>query len=149
MKKLPLLLLIVPLLLQANRVKPKVMHAQDRREYHHNYSHSSNHHDRTEDILCSTTEASGEIMFMITVQATSEVTSEGHHGHARLSYLDSNRVEITEDIAKGEGEHLETLLSIIKPDYDKKSLIVIQEHFDELIYLNHNDFLEKVAGLIS
>ena len=149
MRHLPFLLLIVPLLLSANRVKPKVMHAQDRRGYQNNYSNSSNHRDRGEEIFCSTTEASGEIVFMIALQATSQITSEEQYTNARLSYLDNNRVEITEDIAKGEGEHLETLLSMIKPDYNKeKSLIILQENFSELSYLNHHDFIKKIEELI-
>jgi len=148
MKNLPLLLLILPLFLQANRVKPKVMHAQDRRGYHDSYSHSSNHRDTGEEILCGTTEASGEVIVIIAIQATSQATSEEDYGNARLSYLDANRVEVTEDIAKGEGEHLETLLSMIRPDYNKKILITLQENFEELIYLSHHDFLERVEQLI-
>ena len=148
MKFLPLILLIIPILIEAKKVDSKVMHAQDRRAPD-SYSRSSNHRDRGDEILCSTTEASGQIIFMIAVQATSEITSGEHpHSSARLSYLDNNRVEITEDIAKGEGEHLETLLSMIKPDYNKKSLITIQENFDKLIYLNHNEFLDKIESLV-
>jgi len=148
MKNLLLLLLILPLFLQANRVKPKVMHAQDRRGYHDSYSHSSNHRDTGKEILCGTTEASGEMIVIIALQATSEATSEENYGHAQLSYLDDNRIEITEDMAKGEGEHLETLLSMIKPNYNHKVLITLQENFDELIYLKNSDFLNRVEQLI-
>jgi hypothetical protein len=149
MRKLPLLLLIIPLLLPAKRVKPKVMHAQNQRDYHDSYAHSSNQQDRGEEIFCSTTEASGEIVFMIALQTTSEITSEEQYTNSRLSYLDHNRIEITEDIAKGEGEHLETLLSMIKPNYNKKkSLTILQKNFSELSYLNHHDFLKRIETLI-
>jgi hypothetical protein len=150
MTKLSILLIILSFFLQANRVKPKIMHAQDnQRDYHDNYAHSSNHHDKKEEILCSTSEATGQITFMITLQSTTEITSEGHgRNSARLSYIENNRIEITEDIAKGEGEHLETLLKMIKPNFSKKSLEAIQENFDELIYLSHNDFLNKLESLL-
>ena len=151
MKTLLFLLALTPLLLVAKTVKPKVMHAQDR-DYHRHYSHSSNHRDTEDEILSSSAEATGQITVTISLQisteALSEATSEGGHSTARLSYLDNNRIQITEDIAKGEGEYLETLLSMMHLHQDKKSLKKIQNNFDELIYLSHNDFLDKLESLV-
>ena len=61
--------------------------------------------------------------------------------------MDNNRIEITEDIAKGEGEHLETLLSMMNLNKDEATLKRIQKNFNTLIYLNHNDFLDKLESL--
>jgi len=153
MKTLLFLLVLTPLLLVAKTVKPKVMHAHDR-EYQNHYSHSSNHRDTEDEILSSSADATAQITVTISLQisteALSELTSEGggHQGTARLSYLDNNRIQITEDIAKGEGEYLETLLSMMHLNQDKKSLKKIQNNFDELIYLNPNDFLDKLESLV-
>jgi glyoxylase-like metal-dependent hydrolase (beta-lactamase superfamily II) len=153
MKTLLFLLALTPLLLVAKTVKPKVMHAQDR-EYQEHYSHSSNHRNIEDEILSSSVEATGQITVTISLQisteALSEVTSEGGGGHstAHLSYLDNNRIQITEDIAKGEGEYLETLLNMMNLHQDKESLKKIQNSFEELIYLSHNDFLDKLESLV-
>jgi len=153
MKTILFLLALTPILLVAKTIKPKVMHAQDR-DYHAHYSHSSNHRDTEDEILSSSADATAQISVTITLQisteALSEATSEGggHHSNARLSYLDNNRIQITEDIAKGEGEYLETLLSMMHLRQDKKSLKKIQKSFDELIYLSHKDFLDKLESLV-
>ena len=152
MKTLLFLLALTPLLLLAKTINPKIMHAKDR-DYHEHYSHSSNHRDTEDEILSSSADATAQISVTISLQisteALSEATSEGgHHSTVRLSYLDNNRIQITEDIAKGEGEYLETLLSMMHLRRDKKSLKKIQNNFDELIYLSHNDFLDKLESLV-
>jgi hypothetical protein len=153
MKTLLFLLALTPLLLVAKTVKPKIMQAQDR-DYRQHYSNSSNHRDRQEDILSSSADATAQISVTISLQisteALSEATSEGGGGHStvRLSYLDNNRIQITEDIAKGEGEYLETLLSMMHLRQDAQSLQTIQKHFEAFIYLNHNDFLDKLESLV-
>jgi hypothetical protein len=126
-------------------VEPKIMRAQN---YHKNYEHSSHHQDTKNDVLSSSVEASSEIIVMVTVQASSEITSEEHQGEARLSYLDSNRVQITQNIAQGQGEYITTLLEMMKLPTDEESLEKLQKNFDSLIYLSHNDFLDKVEALI-
>jgi len=112
------------------------------------YSHSSHRHSVEDEILSTTTEASAEVSLQISTEASSEITSGEHHGIARISYLDNNRMDITQDIAQGDGEHLRTLLSMMKIPADAKNLEKIQSHFDELIYLSHNDFLNKLQTLI-
>ena len=151
MKTLLFLLALTPLLLVAKTIKPKIMHAQDR-EYHRHYSHSSNNRDTEDEILSSSADATAQISvtisFQISTEALSEATSEGHHSTARLSYLDNNRIQITEDIAKGEGEYLQTLLSMMYLNQDETSLKRIQKNFDALIYLSPNDFLDKLESLV-
>jgi hypothetical protein len=65
-----------------------------------------------------------------------------------MSFLDNNRLEITEEIAQGKGEHIETLLSMMKLKRSQTSLSNIQTHFNELVYLSHSDFLEKLKTLV-
>ena len=142
-------LLILPFLLcsllTAKTVETKEMKAKD---YAKHYDRSSNINSTEDKVISSTAEASAQITIMVTLQASSEVTSGRHSGTATMSFLDNNRLEITEEIAQGEGEHLETLLSMMKLKNDKKSLKKIQNHFDEFIYLSHNEFLDKLKVLI-
>ena len=142
-------LLILPFLLSslstAKTVETKDMRAKD---YTKHYDTSSNVESTEDKVISSTAEASAQITIMVTLQATSEITSGRHGGTtASMSFLDNNRLDITEEIAKGKGEHLETLLSMMKLKKDKKSLTNIQTHFNELIYLSHSDFLEKLKTL--
>ena len=92
-------------------------------QYRHNYEHSSPRERGDDRVISSSAEATGQISVVLTIQGTSEITSRGgrHHGRATMGFLDNNRMQITEDIAKGEGEHLETLLSMMKVKSDKKS----------------------------
>ena len=141
-------LLILPLLcslLTAQTVKTKEMKAKD---YEKHYDNSTNVSTTEERVISSSAEASAQITIMVTIQASTEMTSGRHGGTATMSFLDNNRIEITEEIAKGEGEHLNTLLTMMKLKSDKKSLSNIQSHFDELIYLSHNDFLDKLSSLV-
>jgi len=147
MKNLLLFLLIGTSILSAKTIEPKVMRAQDNNHREH-YDNSSQSHDREDDILSSSAEASSEITLMVSMEASSEVTSETHHGNARLSYLDDNRVQITQNIAQGHGEYLSTLLQMMNLSTDDKSLEKIQKNFDNLVYLPHPDFLDKLEALI-
>jgi len=144
MKKILPLLALSTLLLLGKTVEPKVMRAQNDDDY----SHSSHRHSVEDEILSTTTEASAEVSMRISTEASSEITSGEHHGTARMSYLDNNRMDITQDIAQGDGEHLRTLLSMMKIPSDAKNLEKIQKSFDKLIYLSHNDFLNKLQTLI-
>jgi len=144
MKKILPLLALSTLLLLGKTVEPKVMRAHNDDDY----SHSSHRHSVEDEILSTTTEATAEVSLQISTEASSEITSGEHHGIARISYLDNNRMDITQDIAQGDGEHLRTLLSMMEIPADAKNLEKIQEHFDELIYLSHNDFLNKIQTLI-
>lgn len=141
-------LLILPLffsLLSAETVKSKEMKAQD---YDRHYKRSSNMNTTEDRVISSTAEASAQITVTITLQATSEMTSGRDRNIATMSFLDNNRMQITEEIAQGEGEHLETLLTMMKLKNDQKSLEKIQTHFNELVYLSHNDFLNKLVDLV-
>ena len=147
MTKTLLIIALFGSILSAKPVDTKVMRAKDS-GYSHHYSNSSHHHDTREDILSSSAEATSQISVAIFIQATSEVTSQGAHHSARLSYLDNNRVQITKDIAQAKGEHLETLLTMMELPNNPKNLKNLQENLEELIYLSHDDFLEKLKVLV-
>jgi len=141
-------LLLLPLfcsLLTAQTVETKNMQAKD---YEKHYEKSSNVDSTEERVISSSAEASAQITIMVTIQASSEAISGRDGGNATMSFLDNNRMQITEEMAKGEGEHLETLLSMMKLKKNAKSLENIQLHFNQLIYLSHNDFLDKLSTLV-
>jgi len=141
-------LLLLPLfcsLLTAQTVETKNMKAKD---YEKHYEKSSNVNSTDDRVISSSAEASAQITIMVTIQASSEIISRRHGGNATMSFLDNNRIQITEEMAKGEGEHLETLISMMQLKKGKQSLANIQTHFDELIYLSHNDFLDKLSSLV-
>lgn len=142
MHKIILPLVLGSVLLLGKAVEPKVMRASDR-GHHQNYSNSSHVHDRNERVLSSTAEVSS----VISIEGISQITSHGHHGRARMSYLDNNRVEITQNIAEGQGEHLSTLLTMMNISSDKEKLEKIQKSFDELVYLSHSDFLDRLEEI--
>jgi len=143
-------LLLIPFLcslLSAETVKSKEMRAHDT-NYSKNYDNSSNIETTEDRVISSTADASAQITIMITLQAISEVTSGRSNNMATMSFLDNNRIQITEEIAEGEGEHLETLLTMMKLDKNEENLKKIQNNFENLIYLSHNDFLNKLTTLI-
>jgi ribosomal protein L17 len=144
-KKLLILPFLLCSMLSAKTVESKEMKAKD---YEKHYDRSSNVNSTEDKVISSTAEASAQITIMVTIQASSEIISRRNVGNATMSFLDNNRIQITEEIAKGEGEHLETLLSMLKLKKDKKSLAKIQTHFDELIYLNHSDFIDKLTTIV-
>ncbi len=147
MQKIILFLALSTPLLLAKALEPKVMRATN---YHHHeyYSNSSHIHNAEDDIISSTADTFSDTSVELSIQGTTKITSGEHHGSARMSYLDNNRIEITLDIAKGEGEYLTTLLRMLDIPTNKKNLKKIQKSFDELIYLSHNDFLDKLQAII-
>ena len=146
MKKIILLLTLSSLLLLGKSLEPKVMRAQN--DHHQHYENSSHMHDTQDEIISSTAEASSEVSVVVSLQVTSKITSGENDGPARMSYLDNNRIQITQDIAQGQGEYLRTLLHMMNIQTNEKNLGKIQKSFDELIYLSHNDFLKKLKTLI-
>ena len=135
-----LFLLMLPL--SAETIKPKVMHGTD----HYNRSSSRG---SSNDPFLSTMEVSVQITSMVSLEASSQATSHsGGRGNARIhSFLDNNRIDITNDIAKGEGEHLQTLLSMMQLQQDERYLLSLQSNFKSLIYLDHTQFLHKLREI--
>ena len=144
MNKTLLLIPFICSLLSAGTVKSKDMYAHDD-NYSKHYENSSDKITTKDRVISSTAEASAQITIMVTIQAISEVTSGKNRNMATMSYLDNNRIQITEDIAKGEGEHLQTLLTMM--NLNQKNLKTIQNNLEELIYLSHDDFLNKLETL--
>jgi len=143
MNKKILLIPFICSLLSAETVKSR---AYDN-TYAKNYEQSSNIGTTEDRVISSTAEASAQITVVVTIQVISEVTSRTNTNMATMSFLNNNRTQITEEIAKGEGEHLQTLLTMMKLKYDKKNLKNIQNNFEEFIYLSHDDFLKKLTLL--
>jgi len=146
MNKKILLIPFICSLLSAETVKSKDIRAYDN-TYAKNYEQSSNIGTTEDRVISSTAEASAQITVVVTIQVISEVTSRTNTNMATMSFLNNNRTQITEEIAKGEGEHLQTLLTMMKLKYDKKNLKNIQNNFEEFIYLSHDDFLKKLTLL--
>jgi hypothetical protein len=131
----------------AQTVQPKEMYAQDTNP-NHIYDHSLPG-NRTEDkVISSSAEASAQITIVVTLQLSSEMTTGKSGGSATMSFLEKNRLQITEEIAQGEGEHLATLLKMMELKSDHKSLTKLQSHFDELVNLDEPAFLSKVKALV-
>lgn len=147
MKKMLILLPLVSSFIFAQTVKSKEMRAEDK-PYAKNYENSSNIKTTEDRVISSTAEASAQITVTVTLQITSEMTSGKTNNIATISFLDNNRMQITEDIAKGEGEHLETLLSMMNLPSNHESLVNIQNHLENLIYLSHNNFLTTLKTLV-
>jgi len=140
MKKGLIILTILPLMLLAKSMEPKVMHAQDRDRGRYE---ESSHRDTQDEILSS----SAEITVQISTVISTEMTESDYQNNARLSYLKNNRIEITEDLAQGEGEHLETLLTMMKIETSDTFLTKIQTNFETLISLSHQEFLNKLESM--
>jgi len=142
MKKIFIILTTFSILLLAKSVEPKVMHAQDRHE--NRYEESSTYRDTQDEILSS----SAEITVQISTIVSTEMTESDYQNNAHLSYLKKNRIEITEDIAKGEGEHLETLLVMMQLEKTDTFLTKIQSNFETLINLDHQKFLNRLKLIV-
>ena len=140
MKKPLLILTILPLMLLAKSMEPKVMHAQDRDKGRYE---ESSHRDTQDEILSS----SAEITVQISTVISTEMTESDYQNNARLSYLKNNRIEITKDLAQGEGEHLETLLTMMKLETSNNFLRKIQTNFETLISLSHQEFLNRLESM--
>jgi hypothetical protein len=145
MIKLPLLLLLLSnLWLYAKTIKPKTMHARD----HHRYYNRSNtvHHNNP---LLSTMESSVEITSVISCEASTQATTEQRdHGNAHISnFLEENRIEISRDIAQAQGEHLQTLLSMMQLSRNESYLLSLQSNFESLIYLDTQQFLKRLRTI--
>ena len=149
MKKRLLLLPLTLSLLTAGTIQPKVMGARDSHR-HYDRSSSRHHSNRQDDVLSSTFEATAQISLLVSSEASSEATSHGggRRGNARIvHFLNENRIDITTDMAKGEGEYLTTLLQIMKLKKDPLTLSRIQTNFNQFIELNPNDFLVKLKEI--
>ena len=146
MKKRLLLLPFLGSLLWAESVETKVLRAHDN-SYEQHYEKSSNVETTEDRVISSTAEASAQITIAVTLQVSSEFISRKNYTAATISFLDHNRLQITEEIAQGNGEHLTTLLGMLKLDQSEKNLKNIQSNFNSLIYLNHDSFLNKLESL--
>jgi len=145
-KRSLLLLSCTVISLYGGSIKPKVVHATD---YPRHYRGSTG--VRKADPLISTSEASAQISSLLSLEASSQATTNpaGRGNPRAYSFLEENRIEITEEIAKGEGEHLQTLLGLMHLKADETTLLALQSNFEQLIYLNPEQFLTQLSQMSS
>jgi len=146
-KTLLFLLIFSMISLFAETIKPKTMHATD--HYRH-YSRSAGGASHNNPFL-STMEASAEITSMVSFEASSQATTNpNRRGNAHLStFIEQNRIEITQDIARAEGEYLTTLLSMMHLNRDETYLLALQSNFDAFISLDAQQFQHKLREINS
>jgi len=135
-----------------DRSHSRVIKAKDRPS-----SSRSHGNKRSSNPLISTVEASSEMSFQITsaisLEVSSEITTYGgvaperRSDTAELKFLNDNRLKITEDISQGQGEHITTLLSLMKIEQSNTTLSNIQSNFEELFRLEDNAFLSKIREI--
>ncbi len=156
MRKIFILLAILSNLILAGKIKPRVIHAHD-----NVYRGSSSGGYRRDSLGMSSIDvsfqATVDITSIATLEGTSQATSGGGRGEAprrdrakyykSISFLKNNRDVIMEDISKGDGEHLATLLKLMKLKRDSKNLSKIQMNFNTLLTLNSIDFIYKLEKL--
>ena len=160
MRKIFILLAILSNFILAGKIKPRVIHAHDN-VYRGSSGGGYNGGYRRDSLGMSSIDASFqatvEITSIATLEGTSQATSGGGRGevprrdraryYKSISFLTNNRDVIMEDISKGDGEHLTTLLKLMKLKRDSKSLSKIQMNFNTLLTLNSIDFIYKLEKL--
>ncbi len=157
MRKIFILLAILSNFILADKIKPRVIHVHDN-VYRNSGGYSRSY--RRDSLGISSIEASSQATVDVISIATLEGTSQAISGEKRetptkdraryyksISFLKNNRDTIMEDISKGNGEHLATLLKLMKLKRDSKSLSKIQMNFNTLLTLNGIDFIYKLENL--
>jgi len=149
MKTILIIISILITSISAKSINAKVIKAHD------GYYRSSRHKD---DILLSTIDASSQISVQISsavsLEASTQATSQQpQHGRVRrrnysqIKFLQKNRVQITQDISQGRGEHLITLLNMMNIKQDTPTLTKIQSNFETLSALDGEKFLSKLTEI--
>ncbi|HHH20166.1 MAG TPA: DUF3015 domain-containing protein [Campylobacterales bacterium] len=144
------ILLLIPLLLstaQTGTIKPQTVEARDHRHYDRSVRGGSRHGD---SLLISTFEATAQISSILLSEASSQATTYGnqapHHRRA-IHFIEENRIEISQDMARGDGEHLSTLLTMLDLDHDAPRLLAIQSDFDALSQLDSAELLTQLKAM--
>ena len=156
MRKLILIPFILGGILMGETIKPRVIKAHDR-VYR---TGGGGYHGRREppmpvSSLEATSEMSVEITSIGITEASSDATTNGRRrgvrrrGYAELKFLKDNRTKITQDISQGGGEHLLTLLTMMKLKRDRETLSKIQSNFDSLSSLDNGKLLSKLREISS
>lgn len=172
MKKVIIILMLLSTIIIAKKITPRVIHVHDRvkheddnlyrnRDYvnYGGYESSDGYNEdygRGDNPIGISTQATVGVSTIATSEGTSQSTSgRGGRGVPRsrpryykpITFLKKNRDIIMEDVSKGEGEHLTTLLKLLKLKRDSSSLSKIQKNFNSLLTLNSIDFIYKLEKL--
>ncbi|MCK4441313.1 MAG: DUF3015 family protein [Sulfurovaceae bacterium] len=157
MKTILIILSVLITITTAKNINPKVIRAHDgyRSSGHTTYRGGRRHQD---DILLSTIDATSEISVQVTsavsLEASTDATSQRpqnrtrrRRNYSQIKFLKNNRVQITQDISKGKGEYLITLLNMMNIKQDTHTLAKIQSNFDTLLSLKDEKFLSKLTEI--
>ena len=145
------LLLLLPFListLPAGTIKPRTMEARDHRPYERSVC-SSRHRD---NMLLSTLEATTEISSILLIEASSQATTQRSYSPNdpyAINFIEENRIEISQDMARAKGEHLTTLLKMLNLQYDETHLMATQSKFETLSSLSSNELLTQLKAMQS
>jgi len=157
MKTIIIILSILITSTSAKNINSKVIRAHDgyRSSGNTSYRGGGRHQD---DILLSTIDATSEISVQVTsavsleasTQATSQSPQRGRvrrRNYSQIKFLQDNRVQITQNISQGRGEHLITLLNMMNIKQDTNTLTKIQSNFENLLTLKDEQFLSKLISI--
>ncbi len=159
MRKIFILLAILSNFILADTIKPRVIHVHDNvyRNSNIDYGRSYRRDSLGISSIDASCQATVDVISIATLEGTSQATSGGREEVQRrrdraryykpITFLKNNRGIIMEDISKGEGEHLATLLKLIKLNINNKNLSKIQTNFNTLLTLNDIDFIYKLKKL--
>ena len=158
MKTILIILSILITSIGAKNINSKVIKAHDG---YRSSSHHHHHHDIIDISLDATSEATSEISthaiqlssaisLEASTQATSQPPQQGRirrRNYSQIKFLQKNRVQITQDISQGRGEHLITLLNMMNIKQDTQTLTKIQSNFEILSALDDEKFLSKLTEI--
>ncbi len=142
------LIVFLATIITAQTIKPRVIHARGGGGYRGGGS-------MQESMGLSTIDATSQLSIQVTSIAFTEASSNAtcnqpqreRGRYSELKFLKDNRDKITKDISQGGGEHLTTLLNIMKLKKDSASITKIQSNFNELSILNDREFLSKLKRI--
>ncbi|HHD81426.1 MAG TPA: DUF3015 domain-containing protein [Campylobacterales bacterium] len=156
MKTILIILSVLIMTTTAKNINSKVIRAHDgyRSSGHTTHRGGGRHQD---DILLSTIDATSQISVQVTsvlsLEASTQATSQEpqnrrrHRNYSQIKFLKNNRVQITQDISKGNGEYLITLLNMMNIKQDTHTLSKIQSNFETLFALEDEKFLSKLTEI--
>ncbi len=130
-------------IITAQTIKPRIVHAHGGGGYRGGNMGLST--------IDATTQMSVQVTSIAFTEASSNATSNQpqrrRENYSELKFLKDNRDKITKDISQGGGEHLNTLLDIMKLKKDSMSLAKIQSNFDVLLISDNKEFLSKLKKI--
>ncbi len=153
-----IILAILSNMILAGKIKPRVIHVHDN-VYRGSSGGGYSRGYRRDSFGMSSIDASSQVTIEVTSIATLEGSSQATSGrgggvprgkpkyYKPITFLKNNRDIIMEDISKGDGEHIITLLKLMKLKRDNNSLSKIQKNFNTLLTLDTINFIYQLEKL--